>query len=711
MKLLRILSPLLLGAAMWAPQAAQAADAVNGKSLFISSCSGCHGGNDPTTGSNNIRAGSNWSVTRAAISGNKGGMGFITYTDAQLQDIAAYIANPAAGTPSPAVSLSTTNLALGSVTVGSTATGMVTVTNSGTAVLTVSGVTLGGTNAADFSQTNNCASVATAASCTINVSFKPSATGARSASLSIAHNATGGTSSVALSGTGAAAPTAAVGLSGTSLAFGSLQVGMTSAAQTVTLTNTGTAPLTISGITLGGTNATDFMRSGTCVAGSVAAGASCTLSATFTPAAIGTRAASISVASNAAGSPHSVALSGSGTAAPPPPAPVAAITPMSLSLGSVQLGSTSAAQTVKISNTGTAALNVGAITLSGAQAAAFVATGCANTAVAAGASCNVSVTFKPSVAGAATASLAIAHNAAGSPGAVSLSGTGTDVPPTGTPGATLSPVALSFAAQKLNTASAAQTVTLTNSGTAALSITSWTVTGANAADYQVSAGSCAAGTSVAAGASCTAQVKFTPAAAGASTASLNLQSNAAGAHSVALSGTGVSSTNNWLALTQNGLSIYKISVEDNGTHAHILLKNTGTAPIKVLKISFLVGTNYNIQDQCSGKTLQPGKTCEIEIEYKGPRVKDVKSSDDKPESISVMTDTGDMATIAIDLKPSADPAVSTTPAATVDSVSATPKTGGCTIGDPEQMDASHIAMLLLAAGALIARRRKSALKA
>ena len=107
-----------------------------------------------------------------------------------------------------------------------------------------------------------------------------------------------------------AAPTPLANFSPTSLNFGSVNVSA-NAMQTVVLKNTGTATLTISGIAVGGTNAGDFSQTNTCGA-SLASGASCNIVVTFTPSASGSRAASLSVTDNAAGSPQSVALSGTG---------------------------------------------------------------------------------------------------------------------------------------------------------------------------------------------------------------------------------------------------------------------------------------------------------------------------------------------------------------------------------------------------------------
>ncbi|MGB9470802.1 MAG: choice-of-anchor D domain-containing protein, partial [Candidatus Acidiferrum sp.] len=101
-----------------------------------------------------------------------------------------------------------------------------------------------------------------------------------------------------------------VQLSAATLIFGNQTMGTTTAAQPATLTNTGTANLTISAITVSG----DFAESNNC-GGSVTAGSSCTISVTFTPTTTGTRPGTLSISDNATGSPQSVILSGTGVAA------------------------------------------------------------------------------------------------------------------------------------------------------------------------------------------------------------------------------------------------------------------------------------------------------------------------------------------------------------------------------------------------------------
>src|SRR5207247_2019141 len=100
-------------------------------------------------------------------------------------------------------------------------------------------------------------------------------------------------------------------LSPTSLTFSTQAIGTTSAAKTLTLKNTGTTTLTITGIAITGINARDFAQTHTC-GSSLAAGANCSISVRFTPAVLGTRTAALSVTDNAAGSPQKVALSGMG---------------------------------------------------------------------------------------------------------------------------------------------------------------------------------------------------------------------------------------------------------------------------------------------------------------------------------------------------------------------------------------------------------------
>jgi hypothetical protein len=214
----------------------------------------------------------------------------------------------------------------------------------------------------------------------------------------------------------------AASLTPSSLSFTAVN-GTTSAAQTITLTNTGNAALSLAGISIGGTNASAFAQTNTC-GEALNAGSNCAISVTFTPTSAASFSATLSVTDNAGGSPQSVALSGTGSV---PTVPVASLTPASLTF-TTNTGTTSAAQAATLSNTGNAPLTIDGISITGTNPADFAQTNTCGSALAAGASCSISVTFTPASGAAFSATLSVSDNASGSPHTVSLNGTGT-VPP------------------------------------------------------------------------------------------------------------------------------------------------------------------------------------------------------------------------------------------------------------------------------------------
>ncbi len=215
----------------------------------------------------------------------------------------------------PAVSLTPTSLAFTSVAGTGSGAQTATLKNTGSAALTISGISLAGTGAGSFAQTNTCgANLAAGASCSISLVFTPSAAGTYAASLTVADNASGSPHTITLSGTGTPAPAPVASLSPASLSF-TATAGNTSSPQTAQFSNTGNAPLAITGISLSGSGAGSFAQTNTCGA-SLAAGASCTLSITFSPATASVSSAIVNIADNASGSPQTLTLSGTGTAAP-----------------------------------------------------------------------------------------------------------------------------------------------------------------------------------------------------------------------------------------------------------------------------------------------------------------------------------------------------------------------------------------------------------
>jgi len=210
----------------------------------------------------------------------------------------------------PVAGVSPGSLSFGNQPEGTTSASQpVTLSNTGNAELTITSIS----TSANFGQTNDCAgSVAASGSCTINVTFSPTATGTLAGTLTVTDNSNGvagSTQTVNLTGTGAA-PAPVAGVSPGNLSFGNQSVGTTSGSQPVILSNTGNAALTISSIS----TSANFGQSNNC-AGSVAASGSCTINVTFSPTTAGTLTGTLTITDNSngvAGSMQSVALSGTG---------------------------------------------------------------------------------------------------------------------------------------------------------------------------------------------------------------------------------------------------------------------------------------------------------------------------------------------------------------------------------------------------------------
>jgi hypothetical protein len=141
------------------------------------------------------------------------------------------------------------------------------------------------------------------------ITFNPTALGSRGANFMVTDLLYGTQTSLSVFGTGGLAEAS---LSTTSLVFPARNVGTTSIPQTVTVTNTGMEPLTITGAAFIGANAGDYSFQGNTCGSSVAAGGNCTISVSFNPTASGARSVILQIVSNAANSPDSVQLSGTG---------------------------------------------------------------------------------------------------------------------------------------------------------------------------------------------------------------------------------------------------------------------------------------------------------------------------------------------------------------------------------------------------------------
>jgi hypothetical protein len=312
--------------------------------------------------------------------------------------------------PSPNVGLSP-GLNFGYVSDGTTsAPQTMTLTNTGNTNLTVSNITITGANSGDFAQTNTCTTVVPLSTCSITVTFTPSINGAESADVSITDNAPNSPQLDSLTGNGIGNGPAVM-FSPSSLTFGSQLIGTSSNPQNITLSNIGNQTLTITSISVGA----GFSQTNNCGA-SVAAGANCTITVTFKPTKPNTTAASVSVKDNAAGSPQTVALSGTGT--------YVSLSPSTLNFGTVAVGQASTPQVATFTNTAKFALPIKSLTITGTNASDYTETNTCQPSVAAGASCDITVTFKPATTGLRTADVSISDGGGGSPQTVALTGTG-----------------------------------------------------------------------------------------------------------------------------------------------------------------------------------------------------------------------------------------------------------------------------------------------
>src|SRR3989454_1046857 len=352
-------------------------------------------------------------------------------------------------------------------------------------------------------------------SSTFSVLFAPTATGSVSASISLVSDAPNSPSTIALSGTGVQPQ---LSVTPTSVSFGNAVVGTTNT-QTITLTNSGTADLTISHATVTGagndTAATE-------ISPPPPPDPPPTLSVQFAPTATGSVSGSVSLVSNAPNSPTIIPLTGSGAQSA---SGQLIPNPSNINFGNVTAATTST-QSVVLTNTGNTTVSVSQATVSGTG---FSITGLTlPLTLAAGQSSTFNVQFAPATIGSVSGSVSLVSNAPNSPSTIALSGTGVQ------PQLSVTPPSVSFG-NVLVGSNGVQNVTLTNSGNASLTIAQGPVTGAG---FSISGPTFPL--TVPPGQSSTLSVQFAPTATGSVSGSLSLVSNAPNSPStIALSGTGV----------------------------------------------------------------------------------------------------------------------------------------------------------------------------
>jgi hypothetical protein len=455
----------------------------------------------------------------------------------------------------PALTLSATSFTFPDTQVATqSAPQTLTLTSSGNAPVTISSLVLAG----DFTvptATDTCSgqTLALNAQCTVQILFAPTQTGPRAGQLMIYANIAGGQATVALSGNGI--NPAAVVLTPLSLTFAATIVNQTTAAQILTVSNTGGISATLQTPVISG----DFAIAANTCGATLAPSTGCSLSVTFTPTATGTRTGTLTLEDSAGTQVAQLTGVGEGPATD-------TLAPLALTFAQQQIGTTSTAQQVTLTNSGDVALTLIAVSVSAGD---FTAVSSCGTSLAAHSTCAITVTFIPSATGARSATLTVSDQFRAQ--TVALNGTG--VAPAGV---SLTPSSLTFAATGVGLDAAAQPLTLTNNGGLPLTLSNIAIS----ANFTIAANSCTA--TLAAGASCTLQIVFAPTTAGALTGVVTLTDNAAaGTQTAALTGTGIDFTLTATSATSATLS-------------------SGAAATYTLQLASLAGLSASVATACTG---------------------------------------------------------------------------------------------------------------
>ena len=327
---------------------------------------------------------------------------------------------PLSGTGlAPAASFSAQQLNFGVVAVGQqTQPQQVTLTNSGNYAMSVAAVaTPAGSPFVLSGDTCGASTLQPGASCTVSAAFAPSSRGAYAVPLAFTDNAPGSPQQVTLNGQ---AVVRQVSVSPASIDLGRQPVGSSNpeTQQLVTVTNTGLDPVDLAGFTLSSGFA---MGSQTCSVSALAPGASCTVGVYATPATVGTESGHLTIADDAIGAPQNVSLSAVGLGS------IGSVSPASLDFGNVVVNSKSTPSTLTFANTGNTPLTISRVTIGGTYKGDYTITSesCQNQTLAPGASCKVTIVFRPGGLGGRPASLTFTDFALNSPQVVPLAGSGT----------------------------------------------------------------------------------------------------------------------------------------------------------------------------------------------------------------------------------------------------------------------------------------------
>src|SRR6266581_4990318 len=465
------------------------------------------------------------------------------------------------------LTVNSSSINFGNISVGSSATQSLIITNIGIPAVNVSQATISGAGFA-LVGANLTYSIPGGQSSTIQIQFAPLSTGDVTGSLSILSNASNPLLAIALAGTGAQ-----------------------NSSQNIKLTNSGNADLALSLATVSGNG---FGISGLSVPTTISPGQSLSFNGHFAPTAAGGATGSITFADNAAGSPQTLTLSGSGVTA----SATLSANPGSIAFGNIVVGNTST-QTITLANSGSTNVTISQISLSGTG---FNASGLATPmTLAAGQSATFTAQFAPAAAGNTSGSITLTSDASNPTLTIALSGTGTQGQ------LAANPASVSFG-NVLVGSSGSQTVTLTNSGTASV-----TLSAASASGTGFSISGLSLPLTLAAGQNTTFTAQFAPSATGSASGTASITSNAPGSPlTIALSGTGVAATF-LLGANPASLSFGNVNVGGNGSSS-VTLTNTGNSNVNISSVT-VSGAGFSASGVSAGTNLTPNQSLTLNVAF------------------------------------------------------------------------------------------------
>ena len=493
--------------------------------------------------------------------------------NSNASDSATAVQLSGTGNSTGVLQLSTAELDFGSVTLNSSSSLPVTLTNVGSASMQFNYISI----TAPYSQTNNCPSILLpSASCTANIVFNPVSVGFASTSAYFSVNVSNYLSSnyVTLTGTGTGVGAPGFTVSSSAMSFPSTVVGSISAGGTsyVALQNTGTIPITVNNIIISGDFQIYSNQCGTPPA-PIVPQSECDLYLQFAPTAKGTRTGTLSITSSLSTAPVTVSLTGVGLSG----TQGLVFSETSVTYLNTPVGSISSLQEpIQINNVGNAPVTFYRVYDNGGDFH-ITSDGCSGLVLTNSTLCDMYVEFVPTKTGARSGTLTFVDSATGSPQTITLSGNGL----ADTQVAVLNPTTLVFSDTVVGTTGSEQAVTFYNSGDVPITITN--VQSDNSTEFPIASNGCTG--SVSSGSICYVYTQFTPAAAGTRSAHLSFTDSAPGSPHVALlTGLGLSPTGS-LEMNPTAIPFGTEAIGVSTATQQIVVTNPGDSTVNITSVS------------------------------------------------------------------------------------------------------------------------------